>query len=115
VRQHHLGPEQADPSRHLAAQRHATLEFAVGLLEEHHLSLGPECSGSSALLIPSGGDQGGYVGVGVPCALGAVGAHEVMYDAPSRCPLGQRAAGPELDIVGVRPDCEGDRGRREIA
>src|SRR3546814_19955818 len=56
----------------------------------------------------------GDVGVGVPAALRAVGADEVVDDAAVGRPLGQRRPSPELDVVGVGADGEGDGGRGEV-
>ena len=44
------------------------------------------------------------VGRDVPRALRPVGAHEVVDDAAGRRPLGERAPGTELDVVGVGAD-----------
>jgi hypothetical protein len=56
------------------------------------------------LLDLSSGDQLGEVGVDIPRALGTVGEHKVVHDRAGRRPLGQRAAAPELNIVGVSAD-----------
>ena len=41
---------------------------------------------------------------GVPGALRAVGADEVVHDAAGGRPLGERGAGTELDVVGMGAD-----------
>ena len=52
--------------------------------------------------------------VDVPRALRAVGAHDVMDGAAGGRPLRQRAAGAELDVVGMCADGERDRGRGQV-
>ena len=61
-------------------------------------------AGRLALLLAAAGDERGEVGADVPRALRAVGADEVVDDAAGGGPLGQRAAGAELDVVGVGAD-----------
>jgi len=57
-----------------------------------------------ALLLLTRGHEKRDVLLGVPRTLRAVGEYEVVQLAARRCPLGQRGATAELDVVGVRAD-----------
>ena len=59
------------------------------------------CCSSSRWVI-----ERGEVGVGVPCALGAVGADAQVHLGAGGRPLGERRAAAELDVVGVGADRE---------
>ena len=103
--------DPGDHANRLAVAR----QLAVDVAEEAHLAgpaAGDAASGLTLLELPPG-DQGGEVGAGVPRALRSVGADEVVDDTARRRPLGEGAAGAELDVVGMGAD--GERRRRDGA
>ena len=106
VAEHDLRAQLSDDLRDRATQRERAVEFAVDLAEEHHLTgrAARETSSSLALFVLPAADERSGVGRDVPGALRAVGADEVVHDAPGGRPLGERATGAELDVVGMRAD-----------
>ena len=54
------------------------------------------------------GDEGCLVAFGVPRTLGAVGQDQVVDGGAAGRPLGQRSTAAELDVIGMRPDGQGD-------
>ena len=114
VAEHDLRSQLADDPGDLAARRPIAVELAVDAVEEADLT-GPVAGQPSrrlALLVLTPGDERRQIGVRVPRALRTVGAHEVVDDAAGGRPLGQRAAGAELDVVGVGADGQGRRRHR---
>ena len=101
-----IGRQLADDAGDVADRGPIGDEIAVDAAEEADLAgaVAGEPAGRLALLVAATGDERRQVGVDVPRALRPVGAHEVVDDAPGRRPLGERAAGAELHIVGVGGD-----------
>jgi hypothetical protein len=110
VTQNHVGLQTANPARQLATLVDARLQLTVGVAEEHHVARTAERARRRPLLVLPGGDELGHGLIAVPRSLRPVGADQ-MRDRRAPChPLGQRAAGPELDVVGMGAD--GQRTRR---
>jgi hypothetical protein len=76
VAEEDLGPQPADPERHLGDGLAIGHQIAVDPSEEGHLAGRPQGGGGVALLGLAGGDESRGVGIDVPGALGPVGAHE---------------------------------------
>ena len=116
VAEHDVGPQLADDrGRPRDTVARSLVEVAVDAPEEAHLAgaVAGQPAGRLALLVLAARDERRQVGDGVPRALRAVGAHEVVDDAAGGRPLGERAAGAELDVVGMGGD--GQRRRRHRA
>ena len=113
VTEHDVGPQLADDPGDLGDRRPIARQVAVDVPEEAHLAgaVTGQPAGRLALLVLAARHELRQVGRRVPRALGTVGAHEVVDDAAGRRPLGQRAAGAELDVVGMGGD--GQRRRRD--
>ena len=116
VAEHDVGAQAPNRPDDLGACRCIVLQLAVDPIEEDHLAgAGPgESAGRLALLLAAPRDERCGVRLGIPRALGAIGAHEVMHDASRIGPLGERGAGPELDVVGVRADRQSARRDVEV-
>jgi hypothetical protein len=114
VAEHDIGPNPADRSADRGAFGEAAEELAVGQVED--LDPGePELGGRLFLFPAAGRHQRSQIGVGVPGALRSVREHEEMGSGARRRPLGQGAAAPELDVVGVGADRECPRRCREVS
>jgi hypothetical protein len=66
------------------------------------LTGGTELTGGRPLFELTATDKAFDVGIGVPGALGPVGAHQQADLTSGGCPLRQGGAGAEFDVIGVR-------------
>ena len=114
VPEHDDRADTADPRRHLETLPQSRLELPVRPAEEDDLTPAAECAGGRALLFPPESHQLGRVLCGIPRALRAVGADEVVDLAPAGCPLRERPTAAELDVVGMGADGERHSGRRQV-
>lgn len=104
VTEHHVRAKFANPVRDLPPLTQSAVEFSIGPTEEHDLTSCAESNRRGALLALATDGECSEVGVGIPRALRAVGAHQVMHHTSGGRPLGQRGAAPEFDIVGMGAD-----------
>jgi hypothetical protein len=95
----------ADLRGHLAADRQGRLEVPVGVTEEGDV-VDAERRGRRALLGLADADQPLALHRRVSGAAGAVGEHQVADVGPHPDQSRDRAACPELRVVGVRDDHE---------
>jgi hypothetical protein len=117
VAEHRLGPEFTNRPGHLAARGAIVRQLAVDASEEPHLTGRPAAQplrGGPLLALTATGEFLD-VGIHVPGALRAVGADQVVHDAPVRRPLREQPAAAELHVVRVGADGERRRRRRQIA
>ena len=114
VADHDVGTDPTDHLGHPAPLDDPGDELPVDQVQEDRI-LRPEHGRGSALLVVTGRHQRGRVLVGIPGALGSVGQHQVRDPTPRRGPLGQRGAGLELGVVGVRDDHQGAVGGGQVA
>tara|TARA_B110000305_G_scaffold220469_1_gene262345 strand:- start:1038 stop:1619 length:582 start_codon:yes stop_codon:yes gene_type:complete len=111
VTEYDLRLELANRLGDVAPLAQAAVEFAVDVLEEAHLTgdrsdtSSEPCSGIALFDLATGRERN-RVGTSIPCAFGSVGADKVVNDATVSSPLCQGSATSELDVVGMRSDCQ---------
>ena len=114
VAQDDIGADGANRPCDLPLGPGAIAELAVGPAEEFDLAPAQD-DGGAALFVLAQGDEGCLVAFGVPRTLGAVGQDQVVDGGAGGRPLGQRSTAAELDVIGMRPDGQGDGRDGEVA
>ena len=109
VSENDVGLNHSDAASNFTSQCERTVEFAVDLVEKHHVAalIAREPQRSLALFQLASGHKGHGVGIWIPAPLRTIGEDEVMNYATHRCPLGQGGTTAELDVVGVSADGQG--------
>jgi len=122
VPEHDVRAEAANDPCHVAHRLPIGSQLTVDAAEEHDLANAVTTRGSAgqsarrlALLDLAAADQRVEVGADVPCAFRPVGTDEVVQGAAAGGPLGQGAAGAELDVVGVGADSQRGGRRGQVA
>ncbi len=116
VAQDDTRPELTDDQRHPSPGLEIAVQFSVDVLQESNFprALPGESTGRLALLVLAARRKGRDVDVGVPGALGPVGAHQVVDGAAVGRPLGEQPTTSELDVVGMGADRQRRRRCRQV-